>query len=242
MHSVPRTRILIVDDSIVMRSVLRSVVAADARLEVAGTAANGAAALSTLETLRPNLILLDVEMPVMDGLATLRELRTLGHNMPVIMCSALTRRGARVTIEALAGGASDYVSKPAGQSSREAAIRALAQDLIPRIHALTRQPALRPAPHLPLIPPLAPPLMACPPLSTPAALVIGVSTGGPAALDVLLPALSLCRSWWCSTCPRSSPVCLPSGSMAAARCASARPPRAMRCAPEPSISRAATGT
>jgi len=189
MHSVPRTRILIVDDSIVMRSVLRSVVAADARLEVAGTAANGAAALSTLETLRPNLILLDVEMPVMDGLATLRELRTLGHNMPVIMCSALTRRGARVTIEALAGGASDYVSKPAGQSSREAAIRALAQDLIPRIHALTRQPALRPAPHLPLIPPLAPPLMACPPLSTPAALVIGVSTGGPAALDVLLPAI-----------------------------------------------------
>jgi two-component system chemotaxis response regulator CheB len=189
MHSVPRTRILIVDDSIVMRSLLRSVVAADARLEVAGTAADGASALSTLDTLRPNLILLDVEMPVMDGLVTLRKLRTQGHTMPVIMCSALTRRGARVTIEALAGGASDYVSKPAGQSSREAAIQALAQELIPRIHALTRPPAFPRAPRLPLIPPLAPPLKAQTALPIPAALVIGVSTGGPAALDVLLPAI-----------------------------------------------------
>ena len=63
-----RTRILIVDDSAVMRSLLRSVVCADAGLEVAGTAADGASALSSVETLRPDLILLDVEMPVMDGL------------------------------------------------------------------------------------------------------------------------------------------------------------------------------
>ena len=142
MTAARRTRIMIVDDSVVMRSLLRSVVTADAGLEVAGTAADGATALNSLEALRPDLLLLDVEMPVMDGLVTLRNLRTRGHRMPVIMCSALTRRGARVTIEALAGGASDYVAKPTGQSSREEAIQALSQDLIPRIHALTGQQRL----------------------------------------------------------------------------------------------------
>src|ERR1035438_7980206 len=132
-----RTRILIVDDSAVMRSLLRSVVCADEGLEVAGTAADGASALNSLGVLNPDLILLDVEMPVMDGLATLRELRKRGHKMPVIMCSSLTQRGAKVTLEALAGGASDYVAKPSGQANREAAIRALGQDLAPKIRALT---------------------------------------------------------------------------------------------------------
>lgn len=197
MTAARRTRIMIVDDSVVMRSLLRSVVTADDGLEVAGTAADGASALNSLETLRPDLLLLDVEMPVMDGLVTLRKLRTRGHKMPVIMCSALTRRGARVTIEALAGGASDYVAKPARQSSREAAIQALSQDLIPRIHALTGQQTLSGAVRLTQVSPLfssvAPPLLASPqrgqPISaTPAVVVIGVSTGGPAALDVLLPA------------------------------------------------------
>src|ERR1035438_8477924 len=132
-----RTRIMIVDDSAVMRGLLRSVVCADASLEVAGTAADGASALDSIAILHPDLILLDVEMPVMDGLVTLKQLRARGFRMPVIMCSSLTQRGARVTIEALAGGASDYVAKAAGQESREAATRALAQDLLPKIHALT---------------------------------------------------------------------------------------------------------
>ena len=113
-----RTRILIVDDSAVMRSLLRSVVCADPTLEVVGTAADGSSALSSLSLLHPDLVLLDVEMPVMDGLVTLRELRRRGHKMPVIMCSSLTQRGAAVTLEALAGGASDYVAKPTGQANR----------------------------------------------------------------------------------------------------------------------------
>src|ERR1035437_3080745 len=157
-----QTRILIVDDSAVMRSLLRSVVSAGAGLEVGGTAADGESALSAIETLRPDLVLLDVEMPVMDGLVTLRKLRERGHRMPVIMCSSLTQRGAKVTIEALAGGASDYVAKPAGQASREAAIKALAQDLIPKIHALTgrllpqSQPASSAISRAPLMMPVPP--------------------------------------------------------------------------------------
>jgi len=190
MPSGQRTRILIVDDSAVMRSLLRAVISADANLEVVGTAVEGESALSAIETLCPDLVLLDVEMPVMDGLVTLRQLRARGHRIPVIMCSSLTQRGAKVTIEALACGASDYVTKPAGQSSREASMRALSQDLIPKIYALTShlQAALPGAGRAPLLASMAP-FIAAPILSTPTALVIGVSTGGPAALDILLPEL-----------------------------------------------------
>ena len=200
--TVPRrARILIVDDSAVMRSLLRSVVASDVRFEVAGTAVDGASALDLLQTSRPDIILLDVEMPVMDGLATLRVLRQRWSRIPVIMCSSLTQRGAKVTIEALACGAADYVTKPSGQSDRETTLRKLALELIPKIHALSARSAvpmfpsqrcllsgdLRTQPNpsagpqfLTASSPIAPP---------PSILVIGVSTGGPAALEVLLPAL-----------------------------------------------------
>lgn len=192
-----RTRILIADDSAVMRSLLRSVVGKDAALEVAGTAADGATALSAVETLRPDLVLLDVEMPVMDGLVTLRKLRARGYKMPVIMCSSLTQRGAKVTIEALACGASDYVAKPAGQSGREEAMQSLSQDLIPKILALTGQTSHQPQPIPPaaarsaLFAPVAPPPKAQPSTSVPVVLAIGVSTGGPAALEVMLPMLPI---------------------------------------------------
>ena len=199
MAAAGRTRILIVDDSAVMRSLLRSVVSSDARLEVAGTAADGASALSSIALDCPDLILLDVEMPVMDGLVTLRELRKRGNRMPVIMCSSLTQRGARVTIEALAGGASDYVAKPTGQSGREAAVRALTQELIPKIHALTRRPAgvaLAATPQMipglgraAVLPSAGVALRPQPITAEPTVVAIGVSTGGPAALDVLLPRL-----------------------------------------------------
>lgn len=226
-----RTRVLIVDDSAVMRSLVRSVVCSDAGLEVVGTAGDGASALSSIQTLRPDLVLLDVEMPVMDGLVTLRMMRTKGHKMPVIMCSSLTQRGAKVTIEALANGAADYVAKPSGQAGREAAIQALAQDLIPKIHALTSQqhsmpptsvfspgpgsssgtgifsgPAAshaQPVTHssglpfavgtprtvVPSAPVAPPPQRSQAVTANPTVVAIGVSTGGPAALDVILPFL-----------------------------------------------------
>jgi two-component system chemotaxis response regulator CheB len=239
MRSQPQARparILIVDDSAVMRALLRSVVGSDKRLEVAGTASDGASALRVVESVRPDLILLDVEMPVMDGLHTLRQMKARGNRVPVIMCSALTQRGAKVTIEALASGAADYVAKPSGQPSRDAAVHALAQDLVPKILALTASatgshepvypsafppapmhsaafssaspsvwpgnagPGHAPPPHLPAaytpsgsLFPAGPPqsLLHPQPVSgtPPAVLLIGVSTGGPAALDTLLPAL-----------------------------------------------------
>jgi two-component system chemotaxis response regulator CheB len=197
MSDERRRRILIVEDSAVMRSLLRTVISSNPLLEVAGTAADGASALLFLGNERPDLVLLDVEMPVMDGLATLRQMRSRGIRVPVIMCSSLTQRGARVTIDALASGASDYVAKPTGHASREAAIQALARELVPKVLALT-------APAPPRVPVSAASTVVMPfsaalqgPAQRPAAanaaaptvLVIGVSTGGPAALEVLLPAL-----------------------------------------------------
>ncbi len=218
-------RILIVDDSAVMRSLLRSVILSDKRLEVAGTAIDGASALRAMDNLCPDLILLDVEMPVMDGLSTLKQMKAKGRRVPVIMCSSLTQRGAKVTIEALACGAADYVAKPTGQASREAAIQTLAQDLVPKILALTAIQSTPvesgsgahgafplgpvpvhavsgvyahasggPLPHGSVLPAFVPPQPARhaqqPIPSTPPAVVcIGISTGGPAALDVLIPAL-----------------------------------------------------
>lgn len=185
-----RTRILIADDSAVMRSLLRSVISSDPGLELVGTAADGESALRAFETLRPDLVLLDVEMPVMNGLETLRRLRARHPRLPVIMCSSLTQRGARVTIEALASGASDYVAKPAGQANLAAATRALTQDLLPKIHALAPDtvPGFMPPPRqapAAVIPVRGPARLSAPP----AVVVIGVSTGGPAALDIVLPSL-----------------------------------------------------
>jgi len=181
-----RTRILIVDDSAVIRSLLRTVISADPSLEVAGTAADGAAALQAIESVHPDLVLLDVEMPNMDGLATLRTLRARSYGMPVVMVSSVTQRGARVTIDALACGASDYVTKPANHVDRDAALRVLAQDLLPTIQALTVSPVAQPPrPRIAVDPPETFKLSSTPP----SVVVIGVSTGGPAALDVILSAI-----------------------------------------------------
>ena len=192
-----RIRILVVDDSAVMRSLLRSVIATDSSLEIVGAAADGESALRLIESLRPDLVLLDVEMPVMDGLMTLRQMRARNLRPPVIMCSALTQRGARVTIESLASGASDYVAKPSNQLGPAIAIQNLAHELLPKIFALTNK-------NVPAMPQLKPssggvlrtllPGAPAQPLNqaitaTPSVVVIGISTGGPAALDTLLPSL-----------------------------------------------------
>ena len=108
---------LVVDDSVVMRRLLSDAISSDPELEVAGYAANGQIALAMFDQVSPDMVTLDVEMPVMDGLATLKAMRAAGRMLPVIMFSTLTERGAEATIDSLALGASDYVAKPTGAGS-----------------------------------------------------------------------------------------------------------------------------
>ncbi|MBK6690201.1 MAG: chemotaxis response regulator protein-glutamate methylesterase [Deltaproteobacteria bacterium] len=176
-------RILVVDDSVVSRRMLSDALAASTDLELAGLAANGKIALAKLDQAKPDLVILDVEMPELDGLGTLRELRIRHPKLPVIMYSSLTRRGAATTMEALSAGANDYAAKPEITDQRPAA-RQIQEDLLPKIRALlgVRAPLatsdLLPRTILPLATP------------TPVELVvIGASTGGPNALAELIPML-----------------------------------------------------
>jgi two-component system chemotaxis response regulator CheB len=140
-------RILIVDDSVVVRRLLSRIIEEEPGLEVAGQAANGQLALEMLDEADPDLVTLDVEMPVMDGLATLAELRRRRPRLPVIMFSTLTSRGAATTIEALSRGASDYLTKPEGAANLQESLERLRLELVPRVRALSR---VRPAQERPL--------------------------------------------------------------------------------------------
>jgi len=128
-----KIRVLIVDDSTVIRRLLSDALASDPCIEIAGIAANGKIALSKIPQLNPDILTLDMEMPEMDGLTTLVELRKLYPKLPVIMFSTLTKRGAESTLEALEKGANDYVTKPANVGSVNAAIQSVQNDLIPKI-------------------------------------------------------------------------------------------------------------
>jgi len=185
---VNRIKVLVADDSAVVRRLLTSVIEADTSLEVVGVAQNGRIALQKIEQLRPDVVTLDIEMPEMDGLAALKELRRTNRSLPVIMFSTLTERGAAATLDALSFGASDYVTKPANVGSVTEAMKRVEQDLIPKIKSLChrRVPAAA-APPPP--PPLRTPVVAGPTTSTIDVIAIGSSTGGPNALASVLPAL-----------------------------------------------------
>src|SRR4051812_27574392 len=101
-----KARILIVDDAVVVRRLVTDILSAEPGLEVVGAAANGRIALAKIPQVNPDLVTLDMEMPEMDGLTTLREIRKLYPKLPVIMFSTLTARGAGATLDALAAGAS----------------------------------------------------------------------------------------------------------------------------------------
>src|SRR6266851_1003464 len=137
---MPQIQIMIVDDSIVVRKALTNVLSTDPDLAIAGWASNGRLALAKLQTLRPDIILLDIEMPEMNGLETIPRIRKILPHIPIIMFSTLTERGAEATLDALALGASDYVAKPSNQNMAATA-EAIHRELIPKIKALCHLPA-----------------------------------------------------------------------------------------------------
>lgn len=182
-----KKRVLLVDDAVVVRKALSIAIEQDPDLEVAATAVNGRIGLAKFAASKPDIVLLDIEMPEMDGLEAVRELRKIDSRVPIIMFSTLTERGASITLEALASGATDYVTKPSNVNGA-ATFEAITGELIPKIRALCRLPGARNAfspderkPALAVRPRL-------PQLWAPAQIiVIGVSTGGPDALARLLP-------------------------------------------------------
>jgi len=185
---VPKLRVLIVDDAVVVRRILSETLTADPDLEVF-SAANGRIALQKLDQVSPDIVTLDVEMPELDGIETLKELRKARPLLPVIMFSTLTERGAAATLDALAAGANDYLTKPANVGSVALASARIKEELIPRIKVLCRfrqlsqQAAQSPAAVASVIRPASG-------VRGPVDVVaIGVSTGGPNALSAILPAL-----------------------------------------------------
>jgi two-component system, chemotaxis family, protein-glutamate methylesterase/glutaminase len=184
-----RIRVLVVDDSLVIRRLVVDALGADPQIEVVGVAANGRIALDKIAQLTPDVVTMDIEMPEMNGIEAVRVLRRSHPRLPVVMFSTLTERGASATLDALAAGASDYVTKPSNVGSFAESQRNVREQLIPKLKALTGRrraaTAARPA--------AAPPARAAGtrrPRSGPfGVLAVGCSTGGPDALAALLPAL-----------------------------------------------------
>lgn len=188
-----KIKVMLVDDAVIIRKLLSDTLASDSEIEVVGAAANGKLALARLPTLNPDCVILDVEMPEMDGLETLRELRKTHPSLPVIMFSTLTERGASVTLDALALGASDYVTKPSNVGSVNLAMQRVREELIPRIKGFCKK-GLAPAPvSRPVAAPEPPASVNSLPKQLPNQLVelvaIGISTGGPNALAEVMPML-----------------------------------------------------
>jgi len=200
-------RVLAADDSAVMRGALKTMFELHAsrgdpslpRMELCGVVRDGVEALEAVKKLAPDLLLLDLEMPRMNGLEVLAKLRMQAPTLPVIMCSAHTERGARATLDALSHGAKDYVMKPAQQKDFAGALDSLMEQLLPKIAALAGWGLVRTEPRDgPREPTREEKRFAAPGSGGESGkvtgrrvelVVIGVSTGGPSALETMLPML-----------------------------------------------------
>lgn len=182
-------RVLIVDDSAPIRILLDEALSPDPAIDVVGSAANGELALLALRSQRPDVIILDLEMPVMDGMAFLAEVRRRAPRLPVIVFSSFSSHGAEVTLKALWAGASDYVTKPRAPGVEQARA-AVAAALLPRIKAIVGRERERsgPPPRRARPSAITPQEPAAPDRARSRARVVAIaaSTGGPRALAVLL--------------------------------------------------------
>ena len=194
-------RVLAADDSAVMRAVIRTlfqVQAADISsrlpaMELCGVARDGQEALDCVRALQPDVLLLDLEMPRLHGLQVLDILHVQAPTLPVILCSAHTERGARTTLDALARGAKDYVMKPGSQSDVASSLRLLMEQLMPKIAIAA---GMKEQSRAALDPKTGGAQLPCTasqtklePRTRVELVVVGLSTGGPAALEAMLPCL-----------------------------------------------------
>jgi len=188
--------VMVVDDSAVIRGLMRRWLEAEPDILVVAAAGDGEAALRGAAAARPDVLLLDIEMPKLDGVSALPRLLEADPELKVIMSSTLTLRNAEISLRALALGAADYVSKPSASRELHAA-EGFRRELLDKVRALAgaRRRRLRPAP--PAAPqPASPEPPARKPivlrrhvLVPPKAIVVGSSTGGPQALSVFLGAV-----------------------------------------------------
>jgi len=169
-------KVLIVDDSVFMRTVIRDMLQKDPSIEIVGTASNGLEALEKIKTLRPDVITLDIEMPRMNGLEVLRELRKAAWHPRTLMLSSLTSEGAEMTTEAIQLGADDFMLKPKDVPQ----LRLIADELVATIHHLTLAgPATK----------KEPPAVVHKDGEAERVVLIGSSAGGPPMLDSILAQL-----------------------------------------------------
>lgn len=181
----PKVRVLVIDDSALMRKLIPQILERDHDIEVVGTAMDGAFGLKKIEELKPHVVTLDLEMPRMDGMETLRQIMRK-YRVPVIVVSAHSTDGASATFKALALGAFDFVAKPADAAS--ARMDKIADDLIDKIKGAARADFV-PRPRIP-----EPARPASKPVNRPKKeptkiIAVGISTGGPNALEFVLSEL-----------------------------------------------------
>jgi two-component system chemotaxis response regulator CheB len=172
-------RVLVVDDSALMRKLIPRILEQEPSIEVVGTAIDGNFALKKIEDLSPQVITLDLEMPGLNGIDTLKEIMRR-WKLPVIVVSSHSTAGAAITLKALALGAFDFVAKPQDVWAR---MPEIAAELIKKIQAAAQSAGVRPQ-FLPAEQP-GKPVHKLPPLAPSHIIAIGVSTGGPNALQFL---------------------------------------------------------
>jgi two-component system, chemotaxis family, protein-glutamate methylesterase/glutaminase len=181
---VKKVRVLVVDDSALMRKLIPQMLEADPSIDVVGTAMDGTFCLKKIEELQPNVVTLDLQMPGMNGIDTLKEIMRR-HPLPVIVVSSHSTEGASVTLKALGLGAFDFVTKPQDASAHMAETAA---ELITKIKAAAECKVVRPGTFRAAAPPekISASKLAPPPSKV---VAIGISTGGPQALEFLLAQL-----------------------------------------------------